>query len=198
MARRQSVDDEQLIAQLSCVFRDVGYAGASLSLLAAATGLKKASLYHRFPDGKQQMAQEVLSAALDWFAKNILATLKSDAPPAERVAIVAERLNAFYAQGRQACLLNMLISPREETGPFSEAIKSAFEALIDAFATLARDAGHTPAEARRCAQRAVILIQGSLVVSRGLGASEPFQTEIAGLADELLTPATRRTPKESS
>ena len=49
MARPQSVQDQDLMQRLSCVFRDVGYDGASLSILSEATGLKKASLYHRFP-----------------------------------------------------------------------------------------------------------------------------------------------------
>ena len=64
MSRTSAIDDGELIARLSGVFRDVGYEGATLSALAAATGLQKASLYHRYPGGKQQMADEVLAAAL--------------------------------------------------------------------------------------------------------------------------------------
>ena len=186
MARPQLVEEQELIARLSCVFRDVGYAGASLTVLSEATGLKKASLYHRFPQGKQQMAEEVLAAALGWYEVNILSPLRGQGPPAERLAAVAQRLDSFYAGGRQACLLNMLTSPRNEDGPFSAAIKGAFEALIEAFTTLARDAGHDPEAARLRAERTVALLQGSLVVSRGLGSPEPFRAFVAGLSDELI------------
>jgi len=188
MARPQSVEDKELINGLSCVFRDVGYEGASLAMLALATGLKKASLYHRFPRGKQQMAEEVLGAALGWYDTNILAPLHAVGPPRERLAGVAAQLDGFYSAGQHACLLNMLAAPRAATGPFSAGIKGAFKALIDAFSQLARDAGHAPEKAKLRAERTVMLLQGSLVLSRGLGSSEPFQIFLAGLAGDLIGP----------
>lgn len=189
MARPQSIDEDALIARLACVFRDAGYEGASLALLSRATGLRKASLYHRFPGGKRQMADEVLAAALAWFAENVLAPLQGEGTPKARLAAVIERLDGFYEGGRRACLLNMLGSPRLEDGPFSPAIKGAFEALIDAFAKLARDAGHAPKAARRHAERSVMLLQGSLVLSRGLGSPEPFRKFLAALSDDLIATA---------
>ena len=178
------------MARLSCVFRDIGYEGASIAVLAEATGLKKASLYHRFPRGKQQMAEEVLAAALTWYGSKILTPLRSNALPAERLALVAEHLNAFYEGGRRACLLNMLASTGYEIGPFSPAIKSAFEALVAGFAELARDAGCDTKTANYRAERVVMLLHGSLVMSRGLQSPQPFKSFMSSLATELLGPAT--------
>jgi len=186
MARPQSIDEHELINRLSRVFRDIGFEGASLAMLAAAAGLQKASLYHRFPRGKQQMAEEVLAAALSWFAANILSPLTGKGPPAQRIATVVANLDAFYANGREACLLNVLASPLRQGGPFAAVIKGAFEALIKAFAALARDAGHAPIEARVRAERVVMLLHGSLVVCRGLGSSKPFKLFLAALPSELL------------
>lgn len=190
MARPQSVEDEPLIARLSGVLRSVGYHAASMEVLSDATGLKKASLYHRFPRGKQQMAEEVIAAALAWYEANVFAPLKGEGSPVTRVAAVARKLDEFYASGRQACLLNMLAAPRDQNGPFSPAIKGAFQALVVAFAGIAREAGLAPELARQRAERVVMLLHGSLVMSRGLGSSEPFQTFLAGLPDDLLAPAT--------
>ena len=186
MARPQTIDEEALIARLGTVFRDVGYEGASLALLSEATGLQKASLYHRFPGGKRQMAEEVLGSALAWFAENVLTPLKGEGSPKTRLAFVAAQLQSFYSSGYQACFLNVLASPRAEDGPFTPAIKGAFEALIEAFAKLARDAGHPPKGAKRRAERAVMLLQGSLVLSRGLRSTEPFRAFLRGLPDDLL------------
>jgi TetR/AcrR family transcriptional regulator, lmrAB and yxaGH operons repressor len=186
MARPQSIEDGELNARLTRVFSDVGYEGASLAMLSEATGLKKASLYHRFPRGKQQMAEDVIGVALAWYEDNILLPLRGDLPPADRVALVVERLDAFYAHGRQACLLNMLASPRSADGPFSAAIKSAFELIVEAFAKAAQDAGHDQPSARHRAERTVMLLHGSLVMSRGLGSPAPFQTFLRGLAEDLL------------
>jgi AcrR family transcriptional regulator len=190
MARPQSIEDADLLTRLSCVFRDVGYEGASLALLSKATGLKKASLYHRFPNGKQQMAEEVLESALAWYETNVLAPLRSSASPEDRVAAVVQKLDVFYAGGQQACLLNMLASPRAEPGPFSDAIKSAFEALLAAFSAVARDAGCDAKSARLRAERAIMLLHGSLVMSRGLGSSKPFKSFLVRLADNLIGAAT--------
>lgn len=186
MSRPQSIENEQLLARLSLVFRQFGYDGASLSVLSEATGLKKASLYHRFPEGKRQMAEEVLAAALSWFEANILEPLRESTPPAQRIATVAAHLDTFYEGGRQACLLNMLSAPHDDAGPFTQAIRSAFEAMIAAFAVVARDAGHDVKVARLRAERAVTLLHGSLVVSRGLGSTKPFKSFLSALEDTLI------------
>ncbi|PKP72707.1 MAG: TetR/AcrR family transcriptional regulator [Alphaproteobacteria bacterium HGW-Alphaproteobacteria-6] len=186
MARPQTIEDDALIARLSGVFRDAGYKGASLGLLAEGCGLQKASLYHRFPGGKQQMAEEVIAAALDWYEVNIFAPLRGEGTPRERLAAVGQALTAFYADGRKACLLNMLAAPPEADGPFAAAIRGAFTAIIDAFCDLAREAGHDEAQARARATRVVMLLHGSLVLSRGLGSSEPFHAFLASLPGALI------------
>ena len=61
MPQIRKIEDDVLLDRLAETFKDVGYEGASLSVLSDATGLKKSSLYHRFPDGKAQMAQEVMA-----------------------------------------------------------------------------------------------------------------------------------------
>ena len=116
MGRPALIADDELLARLGRVFRDVGYEGASLSILSEATGLKRPSLYHRFPGGKAQMAAEVIDAAEAWLDANALAVLRSDAPPRERIAVMVERLAEFYEDGERACLLNMLSAPLGTTG----------------------------------------------------------------------------------
>lgn len=186
MARPQTIDDDDLIARLSGVFRAVGYAGASLSLLTQATGLQKASLYHRFPRGKQQMAEEVIAAAVAWYGANIFEPLKGGGAPEARLATVARNLDDFYASGGKACLLNMLAAPAEADGPFAAPIRAALEAIVEAFAGIARDAGHDAAAARARAERTAMLLHGSLVMSRGLGSSEPFRSFLSALPEELI------------
>lgn len=185
MARPQTIEDDALITRLSGVFRAVGYAGASLSLLTEATGLQKASLYHRFPGGKRQMAEEVIGAAVDWYKTNVFAPLAGDGPPRERLATVIRNLDDFYAAGGKACLLNMLAAPAEAEGPFAAPIRDAFNAIIDSFAGISRACGQDAAIARTRAERAVMLLHGSLVLSRGLQSSAPFRSFLAALPAEL-------------
>jgi len=186
MARPRQVDDAALIAALAGAFRETGYEGASLTRLADAAGLEKASLYHRFPGGKQEMADEVLAATFDWVGENIVAPLSSDAPAEKRLRIVAARLSEFYDCGRKACLLNLFSAPHGAEGPFAEAVRTAFETLIGAFAGVACDTGASPATARRRAETVVALLQGSLILSRGLGDKRPFKDFLASLPALIL------------
>ncbi|MFN0116420.1 MAG: TetR/AcrR family transcriptional regulator [Paracoccaceae bacterium] len=195
MARPRSVGEDDLIARLAGVFGEAGYHGASLAQLAEAAGLRKASLYHRFPGGKEQMAAEVLAAVLGRFGNEVIAPLTdSGAPPRSRLARVVPALDALYSGGRKSCLLNMLSSPRTGDGPFSPAIRAAFAVLIDAFARLATDAGHAPEAAQRRARRVVALMQGSLVVSRGSGSDEPFREFLRQLPGDLIARKKEPTP----
>lgn len=186
MARPSTISDAELLNRLSAVFRDVGYAGASLAELSKATGLKRASLYHRFPGGKEQMAREVLKAANDWIADNVLSLLKSEAPPRARIIAMGARLKSFYSGGKQACLLNMLSSAHIQNGPFTKQIKAMFQALIDGLSAVLIEAGYDEVDAAARSERAVILLQGSLVLSRGTGSTRPFQTFLSTLPDELF------------
>lgn len=186
MGRKASIAEDELMARLSAVFRDVGYEGATLTILSEATGLKKASLYHRFPQGKEQMAREVLAHARAWLEAQILVPLASDAAPKERIAKMIEKLDEFYSGGRQACLLNMLSSARIHDGPFTQSIRQIFEAWVGALSAVLIDAGLDDETARARAERAVILLQGSLVVSRGMGTTRPFRAFLQSLPDELF------------
>jgi AcrR family transcriptional regulator len=186
MARPQSIEDDRLIAALAGVFRDQGYEGASLAALAAAAGLQKPSLYHRFPGGKAAMAAEVLDRALGWMGVHVIAVLEAPGDPAARVVAAAEALDGFYEGGARACLLNMLSAPRAGDGPFAPAIKAAFAALVAAFARPALDAGVPPRAAAARAERAVARLQGALVMARGMGDAGPFRRTLADLPREIL------------
>ena len=60
----QKFSENEALNTLTGLFRDRGYDGTSLSLIMKATGLVKASLYHRFRGGKEEMAETVM----DWVA----------------------------------------------------------------------------------------------------------------------------------
>ncbi|WP_299368575.1 TetR/AcrR family transcriptional regulator [uncultured Tateyamaria sp.] len=186
MGRKSSIAEEDLIEALSRVFRDTGYEGATLSSLSQETGLQRASLYHRFPGGKEQMAREVLGATEIWLAENLFEPLKGDGPVDLRLEAMTRKLDALYSSGKQACILNMLSSASDHDSPFAEAIKRIFHALIDAFASLVEGQGFDAAEARARAERVVVLLHGSLVLSRGTGSQRPFERFLETLPDELL------------
>src|SRR5689334_15238098 len=89
---------QEVLDRLTAAFRQFGYDGASLARLSKATGLGRSSLYHYFPNGKEDMAAAVLANAGARFEETVLAPLRAkDAPPRERLTRMVAGLAAFYA-----------------------------------------------------------------------------------------------------
>jgi len=170
---RPKIHEDDLLDRLTEVFQAHGYEGASLSRLSKATGLERASLYHRFPGGKEEMARVVLDRAAGWLVRHVLAPLREPGRPEERVARMAGLLGEYYLQGRRSCLLDTL-SLGGEDSPFQSRVREAMATWVEAMASISSEAGLPREEARRRAEDALVQIQGGLVVARGTGSREAF------------------------
>lgn len=184
------VTDEDLIQVLTNVFRTRGYEGASLSEISEATGLEKASLYHRFPGGKEEMVAAVIRRMGQWFQDSVFAVLQGPGKPAQKVGRVAQNLRGLYVDGSKSCVLDTLSLPGGGP-PLREAVREALKAWLQAFTGVAHEAGASRAEARARAEQAIVEIEGSLVLARVLGDRKPFHRTIARLP-KLLLESTRK------
>ena len=103
--RPQKILDKDMLTGLTKVFREKGYEGASLNELAEVTGLKKASLYHRFPKGKQEMAEAVFTHLDEWVTQNIFFSLKDETQTPElRLKNGLAHIRELYNGGNETCI----------------------------------------------------------------------------------------------
>ena len=181
--RPAKISDNRLYRELLEIFRRKGYDGASYSDLMKATGLVKASLYHRFPGGKEEMVDAMLSDVDREFSENVVKPAIEPGAPLDRARKIARRLREFYKSAQQWCLLDTVTLA--DSPSTREHARRSMEFWIDAFARLGRDAGLSPAIARRRSQEAVAAIEGGLVVSRVLGDRRPFLRSLATLPKRL-------------
>src|SRR5713226_4206366 len=181
--RPAKISDNRLYRELSDIFRRKGYDGASYADLTEATGLVKASLYHRFPGGKEEMVDAILSEVDRQFAEYVLAPALEEGEPKERARRMARRLREFYDSGKSWCLLDTL-SLAESRGTLAHARKS-MEFWVECFARVGREAGLSAGVARKRAEEAVAAIEGGLVVARVLKNRRPFLRVLAGLPKKL-------------
>ncbi len=181
----KKISDEDVLDALQGVFQRHGYAGTSMSLIAEASGLGRASLYHRFPGGKLEIALAVLEGAAAWVEEHVLTPLRSAAPPRERVAEMGRQISMLYEGGRRSCLLDALALGDSET-VLRDRVQEATEAWADALARTLRDAGLAPDEARVRAEDGLVAIQGSLVLARALRDQGPFLRTVASMEDRLF------------
>src|SRR4051812_21753258 len=100
---------DEVVDRLLLAFRDHGYDGASLAVLARATGLGKSSLYHYFPGGKEDMALAVLDRVSGWLKEHAVKPLQGEGPPRRRLDRMMEALDGLYAGGKNACVLANLV-----------------------------------------------------------------------------------------
>ncbi|QMW04946.1 TetR/AcrR family transcriptional regulator [Spirosoma foliorum] len=176
------VEHDVVIDKLMEVFRSSGYDGSSMATLAEATQLKKASLYHRFPRGKEEMAHAVLSYVADWTQNRIVDVLFSTNTPKERLEVAFKAIDELYDGGRLDCILRAL-SHGSEANVFQQEIAAIFQLWIDAFTHLALDFGHNQTESDRLAKLVITKIQGTLILARALQQPSLFQEAL----DELKT-----------
>ena len=104
-----------VVEKISTIFREDGFAGASLSKLSAATGLGRSSLYHYFPNGKDDMAAAALAVTAEFFANRILGPLSdADQNPEPRLKSALKGVSEFYLGGARP-LPHRCLLPRRGT-----------------------------------------------------------------------------------
>lgn len=170
---KSALDKTELIEKIDDVFRQYGYEGASLSRLVNATGLQRATLYHHFPGGKDEMALTVLNQALQRFVAAVLMPLKEEGTIGTRLENMAKGLREVYCNGQKSCLLNTF-SVDIENAELRQTVLSGFNAWVDGFKKIAIEAGFNKNDAASVAKDAVIEIQGALVLARVTGDQKPF------------------------
>lgn len=183
MGRTKEVTDDALLDGLVRTFQAYGYDGASMKRLAEATGLGRASLYHRFPSGKEEMALAALGRVDTLFGGYVLAPLAESGEPAARVRRMSERMMDFYDMGHKSCLLDTLSMGGKAS--LQASIKKSFAALHEALGRIAHEAGVSPTAARKRAERAVLELQGALVWARASGDTAPFERMMKSLPYQL-------------
>jgi len=181
----------EVIELVMGVIRQHGYEGASISELSRATGLGKSSLYHHFPEGKDDMVRAVLEHLGEYLEQNLFTPLRGAGTPKRRLDLMMQGLDAFYRHGHESCALAQLVLSNTRAR-FSRPLTAIFTDWIDAIARVLVDAGLSKALAKQRAEDAVLRIEGALVLSGGLGDAGVFARTLQQLPALLLAPATSR------
>lgn len=178
MSRSAKVAGEAVGAAMVEAFRRSGFAGATMRTLADATGLKSASLYHRFAGGKADMARAALGHVGGGFAQMVLEPLTgADADAALRASAAGVR--RFYEHGRLACLL-AVFALSDAPDAVRADLAGVFDAWRDALAAALARAGM--ADAETAAEDRIAAVQGALVLARATGRRDAFDRAVDAMA----------------
>jgi TetR/AcrR family transcriptional repressor of lmrAB and yxaGH operons len=178
---------EELLLRLFSIFRRSGFDGATLSKISQETGLGKASLYHHFPGGKTQMAEEVLRFVEEWNDHNLIVPLSGSGKPKQKIKNMLATFNDMYEGGKSGCLIGVLV-PEDAFSQFQDQIKRILTKLIEAIAGVLVEYGMETKEALMRAEEGVAKIQGSLILAKGTGQRALFGRLMKNLPADLLEP----------
>jgi TetR/AcrR family transcriptional repressor of lmrAB and yxaGH operons len=171
--RRIAPDRDSLLAIVAEVFREHGYEGASLSLIGAATGLGKGSLYHFFPGGKEEMAASVIAHIDGWFEANVFAPLRDAREPRAGIDHMLQATDHYFRSGHRVCLIGAFALD-EGRDLFAKEIKSYFSRWVAHLAEALKRIGHDQAQAAELAEETVAAIQGALTLARAFDDTAVF------------------------
>ena len=180
----QRTQRAQLVEQLGAVFQRQGYDGATLAQLAAVTGLGKASLYHHFPGGKEEMAQVLVRRSVANLERVAFSRLQGPGEPRKRLLAFLEGFSEYVEQGRGNCLLAVMLQGSSRA-LFADQISAQFQDWQPAVAAVFEELGEKPKRAQRSAGNLLDTLYGSLLVSRLLDDPKHFQQSIKRLGKRL-------------
>jgi TetR/AcrR family transcriptional repressor of lmrAB and yxaGH operons len=161
---------DSLIETAATLFRRQGYAATGLNQILDAAGVKAGSLYHHFPQGKQELAATVVDTVGGDMERLLRQLLAGDTPVAMMVASWFDVLAAgLAADHRDGCPVEPIAT---EAVHASELVRRASARAFDSWCTALADrlrADGWGDDADGAASAVVSLIEGALVLSRTAG-----------------------------
>ena len=160
-----------LIDSAATLFRRQGYAATGLNQILDEAGVRPGSLYHHFPQGRQQLAAAVVDiegTGIEQLLRRFLATGRP-------VADIVDRWVDLLAAGlagdqRDGCPIEPIATESVNASPLvREASARAFKGWCAAIEDRLRADGRPPAEAKQAALAVISLIEGALILSRIAG-----------------------------
>jgi AcrR family transcriptional regulator len=179
----------RMVRSAAELFGERGFAGAGLRDVVARSDAPRGSIYHHFPGGKAQLAQEAAQHAAD-----------AAAEPFERTSDPVAALHA-YLDGRRteleasdfragSALAAIATAPDEATGT-REAAAAGYARWSETFTAALREAGVRRKKAARLATLAVAAIEGAVVLCRARRDTAPLD-DIGRELEHAIENAPRR------
>jgi TetR/AcrR family transcriptional regulator, lmrAB and yxaGH operons repressor len=175
---------ERMVRSAASLIGSRGVSATSFSDVLADSGAPRGSIYHHFPDGKHQLAED----AVRWTSGRVLAH-QSGADLSSPTAIL-ERFIDMWRQvvlgshGRSGCVVAgvAIDSEADDGDSLIEVARETFRAWAGLLAEQLEAAGIAPARARTIGLTTLAGMEGALILCRAEGSVEPLDA----VAEELL------------
>lgn len=160
-----------LVDTAAVLFRRQGYAATGVNQILEDADVKAGSLYHHFPDGKQQLAAAVVERVGSGIESRLREALAIDLPVTDIVEGFIDVMAAGLADDqRDGCPIEPIAT---ESVNASATVRAASAAVFDgwrrAISERLRVDGWQESDADRTALGLVALVEGALLLARVAG-----------------------------
>jgi AcrR family transcriptional regulator len=184
MPRPAQLSKNQLAQSIIPIFQNFGYEGATLSKLSSATNLSKASLYHHYPKGKEDMGRHALAYTGTRLQRLILNPLKQE-NARKAIMTSTDGIVKFYNDPIPVCLMNSL-TVGEGKDLFGAEIRATVDIWITLLATVFSKLGLPDKHAIDQARSLIQSIQGCLIICRLEESAHPLHQTIERIKNSMI------------
>lgn len=169
---------DKLIQTASRLFQLQGYHATGLNQITKESGAPKGSLYHYFPDGKEELAYEAVQLTTHFVSEQIKNGLSSSEDPVEAIqTFILDMADRFSHQhsltGIPIATIALETSLISE--PLRQACQTAYREFQSQFTEKLLQGGY---EEERATELGIVInamIEGAFLVSFSLGENEPLR-----------------------
>ena len=172
-----STTKDRIIESSAELFRRQGYTGTGVKQIVAAANAPFGSIYHFFPEGKEQLAAETIRSSGRLYIQ-LFATIAMQAPDVltavgEFFSGAAETLEETdYADACPIATVALEVASTSE--PLREACAGAFDSWISGATEYFAAAGIPRDTARELAFTMLSLLEGAFIFCRAMRTVEPL------------------------
>ncbi len=173
---------QRMIEAAAWSLRTRGLAATSFTNVLEASGAARGAIYHHFPGGKDDLAEQ----AVDWSGHRVRIEIESIGASSPK-AVVQEFitrmrpvvLEASNGVGCAAAIVAAEASPAQAS--LTAVANAAFGSWIDALDGRLRQSGAVRGEDRATAQLLIAFMEGSLVLARASASMDAFDASVPAL-----------------
>jgi len=173
----------KMVRSAASLFSTRGASATSFSEVISESGAPRGSIYHHFPEGKKQLAED----AIQWTAERVLAYLRASTAvtPGEVLAyFIAIWRHVVVSSGASAgcAVAGVAVDTPRGDADVMRAVSATFRSWSDLLAEQLAAAGVPPQRAGTIALATLAAMEGALILCRAEGSVAPLDA----VAEELM------------
>lgn len=178
----------RMVRSAAYLFRERGFSGTAFRDVIAHSGAPRGSIYHHFPGGKTQLAEEAVRYAGDYLGAGVRAAMRDDDPAAVVQAFIAWwRRVLVKSDFRAGCpIVAVTVEAHDDAPQLTRAAAAAFRSWQEALTAGLVSAGAAPERAPRLATMIVASVEGAAIMCRAQRSLDPLEEVVAELETMIV------------